>query len=46
MSAGSSAFMAHYIEQNQARFTALSNAIWDHPETRFTEIFSARSRLG
>jgi aminobenzoyl-glutamate utilization protein B len=41
MSAGSSAFVAHYIEQNQARFTALSDAIWDHPETRFTETFSA-----
>lgn len=36
-----SAFVAHYIDSNQSRFTALSDAIWDHPETRFTETFSA-----
>lgn len=41
MSAGFSAFVAHYIEQHQAHFTALSDAIWDHPETRFTETFAA-----
>ncbi|WLS79614.1 hypothetical protein Q3V30_03625 [Erwinia pyri] len=46
MSAEFSAFMAHYIEQNQAHFTALNDAVWEHPDTRFTETFSARSRLG
>lgn len=35
------AFINHYIEQNHARFSLLSDAIWDHPETRFEETFSA-----
>lgn len=34
-------FVARYIDQHQARFTALSDAIWDQPETRFTETFAA-----
>jgi aminobenzoyl-glutamate utilization protein B len=34
-------FVAHYIDQHQARFSALSDAIWDQPETRFTETFAA-----
>ncbi|PIJ55722.1 amidohydrolase [Erwinia sp. OLMDLW33] len=34
-------FVARYIDQLQARFTALSDAIWDQPETRFTETFAA-----
>jgi len=34
-------FVASYIEQHQARFSALSDAIWDQPETRFTETFAA-----
>lgn len=36
-----STFVAHYIDEHQPHFTALSDAIWDHPETRFTETFSA-----
>lgn len=34
-------FIDHYIEQHQSRFTELSDAIWDHPETRFEETYSA-----
>lgn len=34
-------FLADYIEQHQARFTALSDAIWDTPETRFAETASS-----
>ncbi|SQH11648.1 Aminobenzoyl-glutamate utilization protein B [Providencia heimbachae] len=34
-------FINDYIEQNRSRFTQLSDAIWDHPETRFEETFSA-----
>lgn len=34
-------FVADYIDQHQARFSALSDAIWDRPETRFTETFAA-----
>lgn len=34
-------FLADYIEQHQARFTALSDAIWDNPETRFAETVSS-----
>ncbi|ECC3917916.1 amidohydrolase, partial [Salmonella enterica subsp. diarizonae] len=30
-------FIDHYINENQPRFTALSDAIWDVPETRFEE---------
>lgn len=36
-----STFVAEYIDQHQARFSALSDAIWDRPETRFAETFSA-----
>ena len=35
------AFVATYIEQHQAQFSALSDAIWDCPETRFSETVSA-----
>lgn len=41
MSNAFTSFINHYIEQNRARFTQLSDAIWDHPETRFEETFSA-----
>ncbi|MCX8957856.1 M20 family metallopeptidase [Erwinia psidii] len=41
MSTDFSAFVADYIDQHQARFSALSDAIWDRPETRFAETFSA-----
>ncbi|CAI0855792.1 M20 family metallopeptidase [Serratia fonticola] len=34
-------FIHHYIDSHQARFSALSDEIWDHPETRFTETHSA-----
>ncbi|AXU97645.1 amidohydrolase [Erwinia persicina] len=34
-------FVADYIDRHQARFSALSDAIWDRPETRFTETFAA-----
>ena len=34
-------FIHHYIDQHQPRFSALSDSIWDHPETRFTETYSA-----
>lgn len=34
-------FIADYIEQHQARFSALSDAIWDVPETRFAETRSS-----
>ena len=34
-------FVARDFVQHQARFTALSDAIWDQPETRFTETFAA-----
>ncbi|AIR84003.1 MULTISPECIES: M20 family metallopeptidase [Erwiniaceae] len=34
-------FIDHYINENQPRFTALSDAIWDVPETRFEETQSA-----
>ncbi|HHQ4313791.1 TPA: M20 family metallopeptidase [Serratia fonticola] len=34
-------FIHHYIDSHQAHFSALSDEIWDHPETRFTEIHSA-----
>lgn len=35
------AFIDDYIDQRQSRFSALSDAIWDHPETRFNETYSA-----
>lgn len=35
------AFIDDYIDQRQPRFSALSDAIWDHPETRFNETYSA-----
>lgn len=34
-------FIHHYIDSHQTRFSALSDEIWDHPETRFTETHSA-----
>lgn len=34
-------FIHHYINENHPRFTALSDAIWDVPETRFEETQSA-----
>ncbi|WP_199063223.1 M20 family metallopeptidase [Serratia sp. ASV30] len=34
-------FIHHYINSHQARFSALSDEIWDHPETRFAETHSA-----
>lgn len=34
-------FIHHYIDSHQAHFSALSDEIWDHPETRFTETHSA-----
>lgn len=34
-------FINQYIDQHQPRFSALSDSIWDHPETRFTETYSA-----
>ena len=34
-------FIDRYINENQPRFTALSDAIWDVPETRFEETQSA-----
>lgn len=34
-------FIADYITQHQARFSALSDAIWDVPETRFDETCSS-----
>lgn len=34
-------FLADYIDANQARFTAISDAIWDTPETRFAETRSS-----
>ncbi|MHC2597190.1 M20 family metallopeptidase [Pantoea sp. X85] len=36
-----SEFIDRYINQNQPRFTALSDAIWDVPETRFEETTSS-----
>ncbi|GEM_PF-5137000 len=30
--------LADYIDTHQARFTALSDAIWETPETRFAEV--------
>lgn len=41
MSKEFTSFINDYIEQNHSRFTQLSDAIWDHPETRFEETFSA-----
>ena len=35
------AFIDDYIDQRQPRFSTLSDAIWDHPETRFNETYSA-----
>ena len=35
------AFIDDYIDQRRPRFSALSDAIWDHPETRFNETYSA-----
>ncbi len=34
-------FIDRYIDQHQARFSALSDAIWDVPETRFEETQSS-----
>lgn len=34
-------FINHYVDINQSRFSELSDQIWDHPETRFTEAYSA-----
>ena len=34
-------FVARYIDQHQSRFSALSDALWDQPETRFSETFAA-----
>ncbi|WP_017347335.1 M20 family metallopeptidase [Pantoea sp. A4] len=34
-------FIEEYIQQHQAKFTALSDAIWDMPETRFQETRSS-----
>lgn len=34
-------FIDHYINQHQARFSAISDAIWDVPETRFEETQSS-----
>ncbi|MBE5253469.1 M20 family metallopeptidase [Mixta mediterraneensis] len=34
-------FIADYIDQHQARFSALSDTIWDTPETRFAETRSS-----
>lgn len=34
-------FIGDYIENHRAQFTALSDNIWDHPETRFEETYSA-----
>jgi aminobenzoyl-glutamate utilization protein B len=34
-------FIASYIDRHQARFSALSDAIWDTPETCFTEFRSS-----
>ncbi|MCE0490262.1 M20 family metallopeptidase [Pantoea sp. Mb-10] len=34
-------FIERYIDAHQARFTALSDAIWDVPETRFEETQSS-----
>ncbi|SUI69481.1 Aminobenzoyl-glutamate utilization protein B [Serratia quinivorans] len=34
-------FINQYIDQHQPQFSALSDSIWDHPETRFTETYSA-----
>lgn len=31
-----SAFINQYIDQHQPQFSALSDSIWDHPETRFS----------
>ena len=39
-------FIHHYIDSHQARFSALSDEIWDHPETRFTETHSAELLAG
>ncbi|WP_321147975.1 amidohydrolase, partial [Serratia marcescens] len=35
------AFIDDYIDQRRPRFSTLSDAIWDHPETRFNETYSA-----
>ncbi|MDL4914739.1 MAG: M20 family metallopeptidase [Enterobacterales bacterium endosymbiont of Blomia tropicalis] len=34
-------FIADYIDRHQARFSALSDTIWDTPETRFAETRSS-----
>ncbi len=34
-------FINHYIDRRQHDFTRLSDDIWDHPETRFEETYSA-----
>lgn len=34
-------FINHYIDSQQSRFSAISDAIWDCPETRFRETESA-----
>lgn len=34
-------FIADYIDRHQPRFSALSDAIWDTPETRFAETRSS-----
>ncbi|MEQ4664229.1 M20 family metallopeptidase [Providencia rettgeri] len=35
------AFIGNYIEKHRQQFTKLSDDIWDHPETRFEETYSA-----
>lgn len=35
------AFIAGYIDRHQLRFSTLSDAIWDTPETRFAETRSS-----
>ena len=39
-------FVDEVIEASRERYCAIADDIWDHPETRFEEFWSARRHPG